>query len=232
MHYKNWSEDIWSKEGILILKEVPVDVPKVVEPSVEKIDVQRLKQDISKWRQWLNEESWNEWDHFVNEYLPNLESASISQPTQWHLDKLLNEDTDLDSATNTLTTDRILQDERQQCTVFVGRRPQISEVEISNVETGDFVAVYCENYEKEPSIALCTKINEENIDIVWYEGTYSTAWKPWKIRDPNNRRKVIDWADNVPKESIILFAFKLTNRKHLKKSTIERLKEEYSKLKL
>ena len=72
----------------------------------------------------------------------------------------------------------------------------------------------------------------DNMDVIlWYEGTYTSAWRPWKIRDPKNRRRIVDWTDTIPKTSIILFAFKLTARNHLKKTTISKLKEEYLKLK-
>ena len=80
-------------------------------------------------------------------------------------------------------------------------------------------------------IGCCSKLNEDTIDIIWYEGSYSTSWKPWKIRDPRNRRKIIEWTNTIPKSSIILFAFTMTARKHLKKVTIEKLKTEYLQLK-
>ena len=54
---------------------------------------------------------------------------------------------------------------------------------------------------------------------------------PWKIRDPENRRKIIDWVDTIPKNSIILFAFELTQKGHLRKCTVAKLQEEYSTLK-
>ena len=84
--------------------------------------------------------------------------------------------------------------------------------------------------EKEPVIAQCLSIRNEELDVLWYEGNYSSSWKQWKIRDPNNRRRIIDWTDTIPKSSIILFAFELTKKGHLKKSTIVKLKQEYSKL--
>lgn len=95
----------------------------------------------------------------------------------------------------------------------------------------DLVAVNCENYEREPVIGRCTKILEDSVEVAWLEGSYTTSWKPWKVRDVKNRRKVVDWTDNIPMMSIVLFGFTLTATKHLRKTTIERLKEEYNKLK-
>jgi hypothetical protein len=85
-------------------------------------------------------------------------------------------------------------------------------VDISVLQQGDFVVVLCANCEKEPAIALCSAINGETIDIIWYEGTYASTWKPWKIRDPNNRRKLINWTDKIPKSSIILFSLNLQKK--------------------
>jgi len=63
------------------------------------------------------------------------------------------------------------------------------------------------------------------------EGTYTTSWKPWKIRDPQNHRKTIQWTDHVTKDSIILFYFALTSTNHLQKATVQHLTKEYSRLK-
>ena len=93
------------------------------------------------------------------------------------------------------------------------------------------MAVFCENYSREPVIGRCLQISEENITVAWIEGSYSTSWKPWKVRDQKNRRKVVDWTDSVPKLSIVFFEFSLTATRHLRKKTIDPLKKEYSKLK-
>ena len=82
------------------------------------------------------------------------------------------------------------------------------------------LAVNCQDSDKEPVIASCISVREDYIDVVWYDGNYSSSWKPWKIRDPSNRRKIIDWTDTIPLSSIILFAFELTKTGHLRKKTI------------
>ena len=115
--------------------------------------------------------------------------------------------------------------------VYTGkRRATQPEADISLVKTGDLVAVYCENYTKEPVIGECTRIEEQYIEVGWMEGSYSSTWKPWKIRDPKNRRKMITWTDTVPKTSIMLFGFTLTSRKFLRKCTTERLTKLYAKI--
>jgi len=71
----------------------------------------------------------------------------------------------------------------------------------------------------------CTQVFDKDIEITWMEGTYTTSWKPWKIRDPQNHRKTIQWTDHVPKDSIILFDFALTSTNHLRKATVQHLKK-------
>ena len=113
--------------------------------------------------------------------------------------------------------------------VYTGSyRPRDKEVtsveDTSSLSKDDLVAVVCENCEIEPTIGRVEEINGNDVDIVWLEGTYQTAWKVAKHRDPRNRSRMVEWRDTVPKESIILFQFQLTATKHLRKRTQERLK--------
>ena len=116
--------------------------------------------------------------------------------------------------------------------VYTGprKRKNNADADLSTLNTDDLVAVFCENYAREPVIGRCTQIFDDTIDVAWMEGSYTTLWKPWKVRDATNRRKVVDWVDRIPKVSILLFGFTLTTTKHLRRKTIERLKEEYNKL--
>lgn len=82
----------------------------------------------------------------------------------------------------------------------------ISDGDLSSINIDDLVAVYCENYSREPAIGCCTQIFEDNIEIKWMEGSYSSVWRPWKIRDQDNRRKVIiDWTDTIPKTFVWIY---------------------------
>jgi len=119
--------------------------------------------------------------------------------------------------------------------VYTGSLPRSTTAtiieDISDLKAGQTVAVYCDNYSREPVIGNCTQVFDKDIEIAWMEGTYTTSWKPWKIRDPQNRRKTIQWTDHVPKDSIILFDFALTSTNHLRKATVQHLKKEYARLK-
>ena len=94
------------------------------------------------------------------------------------------------------------------------------------------MAVQCENCSLEP---LLGKVLEKftdvgEIDIVWLEGAYNKAWKVSKRRDPNNRRRIVDWTDRIPLSSVLLFDFELTKTNLLRKATVEHLKKAYANL--
>ena len=98
----------------------------------------------------------------------------------------------------------------------------------TSLKEGHLVAVTCENCDLEPLIARVTNLHGSEIDVVWLEGSYSKPWHIARQRDPANRRKMVDWTDTLPRESILLFAFELTSSKHLRKPTISHLKNTYS----
>ena len=117
--------------------------------------------------------------------------------------------------------------------VYTGSRQNRAvpaDADLSTLNADDLVAVFCENYAREPVIGRCLQINEDSIEVAWMEGSYGSPWKPWKVRDQKNKRKVVDWTDSIPKLSIVLFGFTLTATRHLRKKTIDHLKKEYSKL--
>ena len=92
------------------------------------------------------------------------------------------------------------------------------------------MAVHMEGSSEEPAIGECLAITSESVSVRWYKGDYSSAWAPYKVPDPTDRRKKIFWEQNIPRNSIILYSFQLTAIKHLKKATVKHLKAEYNKL--
>ena len=63
-------------------------MPNILTPSFDIQDIDHLKSDISKWKKWISEESQNEWDNFLLNELPNLQSTP-TQPEEWYLDELI-----------------------------------------------------------------------------------------------------------------------------------------------
>ena len=103
--------------------------------------------------------------------------------------------------------------------------------DISNIAVGHLVALTVENCDQEPLLGKVIKIMDEEIQIVWLEGDYSSSWRVAKYSDPQNRRKKIEWTDTVPKASVLLFDFELTATNHLRKSTSSHLKRKYAEIK-
>lgn len=100
---------------------------------------------------------------------------------------------------------------------------------MSELSEGHLVAIQCENCSNEPLLARIVQVFDTNIEvntIVWLEGEYDKSWKVARHRDPQNRRKMVDWKDILPKSCIILFDFEqLTSTKHLRKAMIEHLRK-------
>ena len=89
------------------------------------------------------------------------------------------------------------------------------------------MAVRCEGCSTEPAIGRCISIQNSSIKVHWLQGSYSTSWKPWRLRQG---RTSVDWEDEIPKSSILLYDFELTQSGHLRKRTIEHLKSAYSEI--
>ena len=58
---------------------------------------------------------------------------------------------------------------------YIGRAPPIPEVDLSVLKSGDMLAVNCQDSDKEPVIASCISVREDYIDVVWYDGNYSSS---------------------------------------------------------
>jgi len=119
--------------------------------------------------------------------------------------------------------------------VYTGRyrRPQQTTRQILNVETleglsiGQLLGLNVENCDLRPLIARITNVTNNELEIIWLEGSYSRAWKVAKRKEG---RTLVEWTDTVPKTSVILYDFELTNKHYLRKATIQHLKEVYNKL--
>jgi len=56
-------------------------------------------------------------------------------------------------------------------------------------------------------------------------------WKSygWKVAKRKEGHTLVEWTDTVPKTSVIIYDFELTNKNHLRNTTIQHLKEAYNK---
>ena len=97
-----------------------------------------------------------------------------------------------------------------------------------DLDIGHLVAVHCEDCPTEPAIGEVMELGRDNVQIKWLKGTYSTSWEYYKIPDERDRRRKVNWEQNIPRSSILLYNFQLTKTKHLRKKTISKLKELYA----
>ena len=113
------------------------------------------------------------------------------------------------------------------------RNPHHAVREVLNVDTleglrvGHLVALNVENCNLRPLIAKVLNSSDNELEIVWLEGSYTG---PWKISKKKDGRTIVDWTDTVPKQSVILFDFELTKSNRLRKATVQHLKAAYSQL--
>ena len=101
-----------------------------------------------------------------------------------------------------------------------------------DLEIGQLVAVFCEDCTSDPAIGECVELGEEEIELRWLQGTYSSSWSPYRVPDPHNRRRKMDWRQKVPRKSILLYSFTLTTTKHLRKHTVLSLKKLYDQARM
>ena len=102
--------------------------------------------------------------------------------------------------------------------------------DLSTLTVGHLVAVFTEEVLSEPWVARVDRVTDQDVDVIWLEGEYGKSWRVAKTQDPTNRRKKVDWRDTIQKNSIVLFDFQLTSTGHLRKKTVEHLKEVYGQL--
>ena len=89
------------------------------------------------------------------------------------------------------------------------------------------VAVHLvETSARRPYIGKVIEINEDqdNVSLSWMRGSWSGGWTPGGPR--NN----VSYITTIPKNSLILWGFQLTESRRLRKKTILELKSKYEEL--
>ena len=90
------------------------------------------------------------------------------------------------------------------------------------LEPGMLVALDMEKYsEEKPQIATVLSMEGEEIEVLWYYGTWTGSWRVHKKREG---RSFIENTETVPKSSVKLFNFTLTPLNKLRQSVKEQLK--------
>jgi len=97
---------------------------------------------------------------------------------------------------------------------------------LATLEVGCFVALYFDNYDKEPVIGKVLSIEENHFQVHYWKGTYLGKWSPQHLP----RRKTEPWLEKLPKTCIVCSSFQLTEDSKLMPSTRNFLKERYTAL--
>ena len=88
---------------------------------------------------------------------------------------------------------------------------------------GEYVAVKCGKYKERPLIGRISEVDNVNITIDWYIGTYSDTWKEWRGRQDG---KPVIFSDSIPVKDILM-KVSFTKSMRLPSSVIRSLKELY-----
>ncbi|XP_068680383.1 uncharacterized protein [Montipora foliosa] len=237
MHYRNWSHEQW-QGPIVMLKSVPNGKPNLVSPSLAKLDLEALKRDIpNKYPQNMPQaasEYWKAW-------LRDVESKIISVPDNyiWPVDKLKTASRTAPPPSAAQLPDDLLELREREIQptpeIYTGRyrNPRERQAPIAMVddflatlEVGCFVALYFDNYDKEPVIGKVLSIEENHFQVHYWKGTYLGKWSPQHLP----RRKTEPWLEKLPKTCIVCSSFQLTEDSKLMPSTRNFLKETYTAL--
>lgn len=98
---------------------------------------------------------------------------------------------------------------------------------LDKLEVGCFVALFFDNWDKEPVIGRVLSVGEHNFHVHYWRGSYNGKWSPQNIP----RRKTEPWLEDLPKSCIVCCGFDLTEDQKLMPSTKTFLKNRYATLK-
>ena len=89
---------------------------------------------------------------------------------------------------------------------------------------GMLVALSLESYRERPLIGRVVELKDQALKITWLRGHWTTSWSTCKRREGQRH---IEWQEEVPKASVVLFDFQLTPSGKLRQATVRELKRVY-----
>ena len=107
--------------SVNIFQECSSGTPAFSTPSMEKIDLDRLKQDLPKWKPWLSASSWPEWADFLESGLEDMRKVP-EPPDEWPLDsicRLVAQQRSVSVSQPDHADEALLTRERQECIVSI-----------------------------------------------------------------------------------------------------------------
>ena len=91
------------------------------------------------------------------------------------------------------------------------------------LEEGQFVAVYCPKYVELPQIGRVLSVDDSNVEVEWWLGTYSGTWRVWKTREAQKYTIVTEILPRVA----VLTGLEFTKAKRLPTAMAHKLKDLY-----
>ena len=93
------------------------------------------------------------------------------------------------------------------------------------IATGMLVALMSESSSERPLIAKVKEIRGDKLFVLWMDGKWTAVWRECKKREGS---KYVEWTDEVPRASVVLFDFQLTSSGKLRTTTLRELKGIYN----
>ncbi|XP_063439429.1 uncharacterized protein LOC134720824 isoform X3 [Mytilus trossulus] len=230
LFYKKWSTDkTWQEPEEQLLLSVPTDSPKIIIPDYNKIDLAKLKNDITgSFSYFKREEDKKWWTDFFTDLSSNNESP---EEAVWPLSDLIEKAKERDmketSDTRQLSDSELsdVSDEDEPIPqLVVGKKKSGSQGDNSTivVSVGEMVLLNLAEYEKEwPQVAQVINSDEETCMIHWFRGSQTKPWKPCSRAIPGKKGKREAWTQTINITEIIRNSFCLTKGGFLPKNVKE-----------
>ena len=91
---------------------------------------------------------------------------------------------------------------------------------IGVTDVGEFVALRLSKYDEVPQIAKVIKIDQDDVTVEWWIGSYYDNWREWK-----QRKQVVK--ESFHRNAVIKSGFTFTASQRLRTSTITELRQLY-----
>ena len=98
---------------------------------------------------------------------------------------------------------------------------------LTSLEVGCFVALYINNFKREPVIGKVISNEDNYFEVHYWKGTYLGKWFPQHVPC----RRAQPWVERLPKTCIVCGSFQLTEDSKLMPLTRNFLKDRYNALK-
>lgn len=232
VHFKNWSTDqTWlpkpeDEQLELFIVEngrqkLPQGVPEIVEPDFNrKVDVNDLRHNIEKLKNYLNFEQYTWWDNI----LVDQTNLTPQEEWEWHLNDIepcstQNVDTSNVIQEETSPLSRMMEKERSIPDVYTGKKRKPNNVDTPKVLVGTGYMVAFEE-KGELYIGKVTKLTNLSVTVIMYIGTINATWQP-ALLGGNTLSKTVQ--RQIIKDDLVFYLTKSNKLPNIVKEKIKHL---------